>query len=86
MARAIDPVLQRLGQLHEGNVRRIDQLRLSQREWFDRVDRRQETHQSGLQCIETRMGHWTGGLTALDAAGGAAMTFLVGVIKAHWPS
>ena len=40
LARSIDPVLQRL-----------DQLRLSQREWFDRVDRRQETHQSGLQRI-----------------------------------
>ena len=32
------------------------------------------------------MSHWAGGLTALGAAGGAAMTFLVGVIKAHWPS
>ena len=68
------------------NLQRLDQLRLSQREWFDRLDRRQETHKSGLQRIETRMSHWAGGLTALGAAGGAAMTFLVGVIKAHWPS
>ncbi len=29
------------------------------------------------------MSHWVGGLTALGAA---PMTFLVGVIRAHWPS
>jgi hypothetical protein len=30
------------------------------------------------------MSHWAGGLTALGAV--AAMTLLVRVLKAHWPS
>ena len=75
MARAIEPDLQRL-----------DQLRLSQRQWLDRLDRRQETHESRLQRVEARMSRWAGGWTALGAAGSAAIGFLVSVIKAHWPS
>jgi hypothetical protein len=58
-------------------------LRLSQREWFGRADRRQQSHESRLQRLKARMSHSAGGLTALSAI--IAMTFLVSV-KAHWPS
>jgi hypothetical protein len=56
-----DRPVQRLDQMHEGNVQRIDQvhrenlqrldqLRLSRRQWFDRLDRRQGPMSSGCSA------------------------------------
>jgi hypothetical protein len=59
-------------------------LRPSQREWFDRLELRQEAYESRLQRLEARTGHRAGGSTVRGAL--AAMSFLVGVIEAHWPN